>query len=265
MAFEELKQRLSAAWSAAPFENLEPDIAVMHDDLVQRLAPRPGERWLDVGCGPGAVAMRAARAGADVTGLDLAPGLIETARRRAEEEGLSIAYDVGDAEALPYPDGSFDVVSSSVGVIFAPDHRAAASELARVVTRPAGRLGVSAWRPDQGICAMFKVMGEFQPPPPEGVGSPFDWGSEDYVIGLLGDAFDLEFAEGDAPHLGDSGEQVWERMRAYAGPAKMLHESLEPARREELARRMAEFWEGFRTNGGISQPRPYLLILGTRR
>jgi len=264
LAFEELKQRQGTAWSAAPFEQIEPEIAVMHDDLVRRLAPQPGERWLDVACGPGAVAMRAARAGADVTGLDLAPSLIETARRRAAEEGLAIRYDVGDVEGLPYGDASFDVVSSSVGVIFAPTHATAAAELARV-TRPGGRLGISAWRPERGICAMFEVMSEFQPPPPEGAGSPFQWGSEEHVRGLLGDAFELEFAEGDAPQLGESGARIWERTRSFVGPAKLLHDSLEPERREELGRRMADFWEGFRVDGGIHQPRPYLIVLGTRR
>jgi SAM-dependent methyltransferase len=264
MAFEELKQRVSKAWSAAPFEHLEPDIAVMHDDLVRRLAPKAGDRWLDVGCGPGAVAMRAARAGAEVTGLDIAPGLIETARRRAGEEGLSIAYDVGDAEALPYGDASFDVVSSSVGVIFAPDHRAAASQLARV-TRPGGRLGVTAWRPDQGICAMLEIIGDYQPPPPEGAGSPFEWGSEEHVRELLGEAFELDFAEGDAPQLGESGEEIWDRARRFAGPAKATWDSLDPARRDELDERMVAFYEQYRRNGGIHQERPYLLILGTRR
>jgi SAM-dependent methyltransferase len=264
VVFAELKQRQSAAWSAAPFEKLEGDIAVMHDDLVARLAPQAGERWLDVGCGPGAVAMRAARAGADVTGLDLAPGLIETARRRAAEEGLSIAYDVGDCEALPYEDASFDAVSSSVGVIFAVDHSTAARELARVI-RPGGRLGISAWRPEGGFCALLELLAEYQPPPPEGVGNPFEWGSEDHVTELLGDSFELEFAEGDAPQKGESGEQVWRLLRENAGPPKLLYESLEPAQREELDRKVTAFYEGFRTNGGIHQPRPYLLVLGTRR
>ena len=264
MAFEELKQRQSRAWSAAPFEHLEPDIAVMHDHLVGRLSPRPGERWLDVACGPGAVAMRAARAGAEVAGLDLAPGLIEAAKRRAAAEGRAISSEVGDAEALPYEDAGFDVVSSSVGVIFAPDHRAAASELARV-TRRGGRLGISAWRPDRGVCAMLEILGDYQPPPPEGAGSPFEWGSEEHAQELLGDSFDLGFAEGDAPQLGESGEQIWDRARRFAGPAKMTYESLDPDRRAELDERMVGFYEQFRRNGGIQQPRPYLLILGTRR
>jgi SAM-dependent methyltransferase len=264
VAFEELKQRVAAAWSSAPFENLEPDIAVMHDHLVARLGPQAGERWLDVGCGPGAVAMRAARAGADVTGLDLAPGLIDTARRRAADEGLSIDYVVGDAEALPFDEAGFDVVSSSVGAIFAPVHSKVASELARV-TRPGGRLGITAWRPDAGVCAMLKIMAEYQPPPPEGIDSPMSWGSEEYVTELLGGDFDLRFEDGDAPQDGESGEQVWKRARENAGPWKALWEGLEPGRREELQRRAVEFFEEFRTNGGIHQSRPYLLILGTRR
>jgi SAM-dependent methyltransferase len=264
VAFDELKQRQAAAWSSAAFENLEPDIAGMHDDLVGRLAPKAGERWLDVGCGPGAVALRAARAGAEVTGLDLAPGLIETARRRAAEEGLSIRFDVGDAEALPYGDAEFDIVSSSVGVIFAPDHRAAAAELARVV-RPGGRLGVTAWRPEAGVCAMLKIMADYQPPPPEGAGNPFEWGSETYVTDLLGGSFELEFSEGNAPQDAESGEAIWRRASEFAGPMKMTRESLDADRRAELDERMVAFFEQFRRNGGIHQSRPYLLIRGTRR
>jgi SAM-dependent methyltransferase len=264
VAFDELKRRQSQAWSSAPFEKLEPDIAVMHDHLVGRLAPRPGERWLDVACGPGAVAMRAARAGARVSGVDFAPGLIETARQRATAEGLAIDYDVGDCEALPHSEASFDVVSSSVGVMFAPDHRAAARELARV-TRAGGRLGVTAWRPEENVCGLLAIMAEYQPPPPEGLESPMAWGTEEHATDLLGDAFELELAEGDAPQRGESGEQIWRHARQNAGPMKTLYESLEAPRREELDRRMAEFFERHRTNDGIHQSRPYLLILGTRR
>src|SRR4029077_13130661 len=125
-------------------------------------------------CGTGAVSMRAARAGADVTGVDLSEVMIETAWRRAQGEGLAIEYEVGDAEAVPCPDGSFDVVSSSVGAIFAPDHQATARELARV-TRPGGRLGLTAWRPESSIAKSQQLAARFQPPPPEGVGNPLDW------------------------------------------------------------------------------------------
>ena len=150
MAFEELKQRQSVAWGAAPFERIADEIGDIHDHLVAELAPKSGDAWLDVATGTGGVAVRAARAGANVTGVDLAPNLIETAKRLAAEEGLTIRYEVGDAEMLPCADASFDVVSSSFGVMFAPDQQGAARELARVC-RSGGRIGLSTWDPQGGI------------------------------------------------------------------------------------------------------------------
>src|SRR5262245_25648447 len=129
MAFEELKQKQSAAWGAGPFEQVADEIADIHDDLVERLEPLAEVAFLDVACGTGGVAERAAKRGAHVTGADFAPNLVEIARRRAEERGLEIRYEVGDAERLPYADGSFEVVASSFGVMFTPDHEAAAREL----------------------------------------------------------------------------------------------------------------------------------------
>src|SRR5437763_4127396 len=261
MAFEELKQRQGVMWGSAPFVEIGRQIAVMHDDLVARLDPQPGQRWLDLGTGTGEVAFRAARAGAKVTASDLSPELIETAKRMAAEEGLEIDFAVVDAERTPYEDGSFEVVSSSVGVIFAPDHRAIAGELTRV-TQPGGRIGLTAWRPDVGVGAMFVAMKPFQPPPPEGAGSPFQWGDESYVESLLGRDFELEFHEGDSPQVGESGEQIWSDYVSWYGPSRTLHDSLEPERQAELSRAMAEFFEGFRTDDGIHQSRPYLVILG---
>src|SRR5687768_12840387 len=133
--FEELKAKQSVMWGNGPYERITDLLTESQEGLVAALKPQAGERWLDVATGTGAVARMAARAGAEVTGLDLAPDLIETARRQTEAEGLSIHFDVGDAEALPYEDGSFDVVVSTFGVMFAPDHAAVARELARV-TRP---------------------------------------------------------------------------------------------------------------------------------
>ena len=138
------KERHARVWGSAPFERAAATIADMHDALVASLEPKPGVRWLDLACGAGDVAFRAAEAGAVVTGSDLAPVLIETAKRRAAEAGLKLTLEVADCEALPYESESFDIVSSSIGVIFAPDHAAVASELARV-TRPGGRLGLTSW------------------------------------------------------------------------------------------------------------------------
>lgn len=264
MAFEELKQRQRAAWGAAPFETIEDSLVVMYDDLVARLDPLSGEKWLDVGCGPGAVAMRAARAGADVTGVDLSDVMVDTAGRRARAEGLDISYDVGDAEQLPYENASFDVVSSSVGFFLAPDHEAVARELARVV-RPGGRLGFTAWRPNSRVEKGLKLSARFQPPPPEGVGNPFDWGTETHVAQLLGEAFELEFHDGDAPDRGVSGEAIWEYFLAGVGPMRMLYESLDPERREEYHRAAVEMYEEDRVGDEIVLPGPYLLTLGRRR
>lgn len=142
MAFEALKDRQAAAYSNSKFELLAETAADIHDDLVERLGVRAGERWLDLATGTGAVAVRAARRGAVVTGQDLAEGLIQTAQRLAAQDGVDVTFEVGDCEQLPYPDGSFDVISSAQGAVFAPDHRAVARELERV-SAPGGRI---AWQ-----------------------------------------------------------------------------------------------------------------------
>lgn len=264
MAFEELKQRHSVVWGTGPYERISATIADLQDVLVERLEPQPGVRWLDSATGTGEVAKRAAKAGADVVGLDLAPALIETAKREAEAEGLDITYDVGDAEALPYDDASFDVVSSSCGVMFAPDHEAIARELARV-TRPGGRLGLACWRPDGTMGDLFRVMATYAPPPPPGAGSPFDWGREEHVTALLGDAFDLEFVSLDSILVAPSAEDVWELFSTSYGPTKTLADSLDEDRREAFHRDFVDLHAAYEGDQGLRMPKSYLLTLGTRR
>jgi ubiquinone/menaquinone biosynthesis C-methylase UbiE len=144
MAFDELKARQAAKWGSAPLENIARTLRPMHSTIVTALAGGADKRWLDIGCGTGELARLAAATGADVTGCDLSPNLIETARRQARDWGVDISFDVADCEELPYPDASFDLLSSSVGAIFAPDHRAVGAEMARVC-RPGGRLAMTAW------------------------------------------------------------------------------------------------------------------------
>lgn len=264
MGFEELKQRHSVVWGTGPYERVSATIADLQDELVGRLEPRPGVRWLDAATGTGEVAKRAARAGADVTGLDLAPALIETAKREAQAEGLEIRYDVGDAEAMPYEDASFDVVSSSCGVMFAPDHAAIAGELARV-TRPGGRIGLGCWTPDSTIQEMFRVQAKYAPPPPAGAGSPFGWGNEEHVAGLLGDAFELEFARLESPLVLPTAEDAWELFSTSYGPTKTLADSLDEDRREEFQRDFVALHAAHEDEEGLRMPRAYLLTLGTRR
>jgi SAM-dependent methyltransferase len=223
-------------------------------------------RWLDLACGTGALTERAARAGADVTGVDLAPVLIETARGHAAAAGLDIDYRVGDCENLVgIDDASFDAVSSTCGVMFAPDHEATARELGRV-TAPGGTVALANWTPEGGLGRLFQVMAPFQPSPPPGVGSPFAWGDEAHVRELLGDDFDLEFEGHVSTYRVPSGEEYWQVFSSSYGPTKTLAESLDDDRREELHQSWVDLFEThYRDGDEIAHTREYLLVLGTRR
>jgi SAM-dependent methyltransferase len=262
MAYQELKQRQSVMWGTGPYQRVTETIADVHEVVVERLDPRPGLQWLDLACGTGAVAERAAARGAAVTGIDLAPALVQTARERAAELGLEIDYRVGDCESLDVPDESFDAVSSTCGVMFAPDHAATARELARV-TRRGGRIALASWTPTGGLARMFQMMAPFQPAPPPS--SPFDWGSETRVRELLGDSFELELEEHVSTLRVPSGEAYWELFATSYGPTRTLAESL-GERREELYRTWVDFFESnYRENGEIVHAREYLLVVGVRR
>jgi len=264
MAFEELTQRHAAVWSSAPFENVAELITDMHAALVDRLAPREGEEWLDLGCGAGHVAFNAVRAGAVVTASDLSPTLVETARSTAEEQGLELTLEVADCQDLHYDDASFDVVSSSVGVIFAPDHARVASELVRVC-RPGGRVGLTAWRRDSGIGQMFATWMPFLPTPPPGAGSLFQGGDEVYCRSMLGDAFELSFEELDSRHEGSDPVEMWELYRVNYGPSYTLWNSLDEERRAELDEAMKAYFEGFRDGDRIDVERKYIIVTGIRK
>jgi ubiquinone/menaquinone biosynthesis C-methylase UbiE len=252
----------SAMWGSAPYERVAGAIADIHELVVERLDPGPGVRWLDLACGTGAVAERVAARGADVTGVDFAPALIETATKRARTFGLAIDYRVGDCERLDLPDGTFDAVSSTCGVMFAADHAATARELARV-TRPGGRLALANWTPTGGVGRMFRMMAPFHAGPPPS--SPFDWGETERISGLLGEWFDLEFEEHVSTYRAPSGEAYWDLYSTSYGPTKTLADSL-GERRDELRRAWVEFFEAnYRADGGIAHAREYLLVLGERR
>jgi ubiquinone/menaquinone biosynthesis C-methylase UbiE len=262
MAFEELKERQSKMWGNGPYQNVTETLTDIHERVIEQLAPAPGDRWLDLACGTGAMAERACAAGATVTGLDLAPDLIETAKERADELGLEIEYVVGDAERMEFEDASFDKVSSTCGIMFTPDHEASARELARV-TAPGGKIALANWTPTGGLARMFKVMAPYQAAPPPS--SPFDWGDEGRVQELLGEWFDLELEEHVSTLRMPSGEAYWELFASSYGPTKTLVETIGD-RSEELHRDWVEFFEtNYADNGEIAHTREYLLVLGTRR
>jgi ubiquinone/menaquinone biosynthesis C-methylase UbiE len=153
--------------------------------LVDACAVRTGARVLDVAAGTGNATLPAARAGGFVTASDLTPALLDVGRAHADAEGLTIDWKEGDAEALPFGDGAFDIVLSCIGVMFAPHHQAAADELVRVC-RPGGRIGLVSWTPSGFIGQMFATMKPYVAPPPPGVQPAPLWGDEDHVRSLLG-------------------------------------------------------------------------------
>jgi ubiquinone/menaquinone biosynthesis C-methylase UbiE len=246
-------------WGAGNYELVAQRFGEIHDELVARLVPRAGERWLDLATGTGEVALRAARAGASAVGVDVAGALLDQARAKAERDGLQVEWQLGDAQALEQPDAAFDVVSSCFGVIFAPDHGAVAAELARVC-RPNGRLGLTTWRPNEGLHAIYEQFS-----PSGSLPDRDEWGTEEHVHELLDEAFELEIGERTWHLTGESPEAVWDLMSEGAPPAKALIESLEPDRRAEFHEAMLERWGRFRTADGVDEPRRYLLVVGRRR
>jgi SAM-dependent methyltransferase len=263
MPFEELKQRQSVMWGIGPYQRITETLTDIHERVIDRLDPRAGDRWLDAATGTGAIAERAAARGASVTGLDLAPALIETAKERARDQGLDVEYVVGDCEAMPFEDGSFDKVSSTVGIMFSPDHEASARELARV-TRPGGRIALTNWTPEGGLGRMFAMMAPFQPAKPPS--SPFDWGREERARELLGQAFDLEIEEHVSTLTVADGEEYWQLFSTSYGPTKVLADNLDDDRREEFHGTWVDFFEReYKANGRVEHSREYLLVLGTRR
>lgn len=260
----DLEGRTADVWGSAPYERFSGQHygAVKH--LMTLLPVEPGQRWLDVATGTGEVALPAALAGAKVTGCDLSPGMIAKADRRAAELQLDVRFDVADAQALPYPDASFDVVTSCFSLNLVSDYEAAAAELARVC-RPGGRLGLVTVLPDRGQSEIFGVLLRFMPPMPPDAPDPYLWADRDYLQKVLGDHFELSYAEGDTPQRGPSGEAMWDLMASCYGPAHQLVVGLDEASRAELARGVVAVYESYRSpTGEISMPRPYLIITGIR-
>jgi ubiquinone/menaquinone biosynthesis C-methylase UbiE len=173
------------AWATGDYHRIGLTMTITSELLCESVALRAGERVLDVAAGTGNTALSAARRWCDTVASDFVPDLLELARDRAAAEGLSVRTDVADAQQLPYPDGSFDVVLSTFGAMFAPDQQRTADELLRVC-RPGGRIGLTNWTPDGLIGQQFALVGSYAPPPP-GVPPPSRWGDPEYVRTLFGD------------------------------------------------------------------------------
>jgi ubiquinone/menaquinone biosynthesis C-methylase UbiE len=227
---DQMKAGARATWAAGDYPAIaQKQLWPLGERIVRRIGVAPGEDVLDVGCGTGNAALRAAQAGGHVTGVDLTPELLVEARRLANDAGLDIEYLEGDAEALPVADESFDAVVSVMGVMFAPRHRVAAGELARVL-RPGGRLCVTGWAPEGAMGAMFTMLGSHLPAPPPFAESPLGWGDEAHVRELFaGTGVELEFArEQSAFAPFDSIDEELAFVTAKFGPLIMARRALEP-------------------------------------
>ena len=259
-------ERPAAVWSAGggAYDRISRGIADALEHCVFRLDPRPGERILDLSTGTGWTSRLVARRGAAVIGVDIADGLLDAARARAEADGLIIDYRLGDAEDLPFETGEFDAVVSTFGIMFASRPEAAAAELARVC-RPGGRIAITSWLSNSTLFRMFEVMRRYMPAPPNPAPrSPFEWGRVDRLGELLGQAFSLRFEKGVSFYREASGDAAWETFSTGYGPTRALAASLDPLRREALRQDFAAFHDGFPTDLGICVPREYWLTVGER-
>ncbi len=174
-----LKNRVKATWTSEDYAKIAEIIQPHADEFIARLELKPGTRILDLACGTGNLSIPAARQGAIVTGLDLAPNLVEVARKRAAAQGLNIQFDIGDAEDLPYTDNSFEMVLSMYGIMFAPRPEAIAAQLLRVCA-PGGLIALANWTPTGFIGQMFKTVSAHVPPAP-GMTPPPLWSVEEVV------------------------------------------------------------------------------------
>jgi ubiquinone/menaquinone biosynthesis C-methylase UbiE len=252
---------MSEVWSVGAYERLAARFHPVHDQLVELLDVAPGERVLDLATGTGEVAVRAARRGGVVTGIDLAEPMLAKARARASAEDVEVTFDLGDVEYLPYDDASFDVLVSCFGLIFAPDHANVAAELARVAS-PGARLGFSAWKPNPKLGELYR---RFTEDPIEGR-EAYEWGREDHVEDMLGEDFELEFEDGTLWLEAESGEEIWQLFSESAPPVIALLRQLDDDGRKEFHRAFVELYESYRTKeGGVRAPRRYLLVLGRRK
>jgi SAM-dependent methyltransferase len=235
--------------------------------MARQIIPA-GTHVLDVACGTGNLAVIAARRGGAISGIDIAANLIEQARTRAAAEGLSIAYTEGDAEALPYADGQFDLVVTMFGVMFTPRPSHAAAELRRV-TRPGGRVAMANWTPEGFIGKMFQVFKAHLPPPPAGVPSPMGWGDEATVRARLRHGFtDVRLTR----HLAlmrypfPPAETV-EFFCQYYGPTQKAFAALDPAGQAALRRDLVELQTAHntaRTPGTTEVAAEYLEVVAVR-
>jgi SAM-dependent methyltransferase len=262
-----MKSRLKATWMDGDYDHFSRFIERSAVEFLDRLDVRPGSLLLDVACGSGQLGLIAARRGVKVTGVDIATNLIATARQRAASEGLDARFDEGDAEDLPYPDASFDVVATIFGAMFAPRPELVSAELLRVC-RPGGTIAMANWTAEGFIGRMFKTFARFIAPP--GMPAPVLWGNEEIVRQRLGPGlssvrltrvnyqFDYPFGPAD----------VVEFFRRYYGPTTRAFATLNETDRSLLRAELVDLWSSAnlaKESGRTIVDAEYLEVVGVAR
>jgi SAM-dependent methyltransferase len=261
-----IKGRQQKAWSSGDYGKVGATLTVIAELMAEAADLHPGERVLDVACGNGNTSLAAALRFCEVVGIDYVPMLLDEGRQRAEADGLAIDFREGDAEAIPFADASFDVVLSTIGVIFAPDQEKAANELMRVC-KPGGRIGMANWVPDGYVGDLFKTIGKYVPPPP-GLKSPFRWGTQDGLRELFGEGMgSLQTRRRTFVWRFPSARHHVQFMRGYYGPLHKAFEALDEGGQQALEEDLISLVENYNRsgNGTAVWPADYLEVVAARR
>jgi SAM-dependent methyltransferase len=260
-----IKARQQATWASGDYHMIGTQIAIVSELLIEALDVHSTERVLDVATGSGNGAIAAARRGCTVVGVDYVPALLDRARRRVAAEGLEAEFIEGDAEALPFADGAFDVVSSVFGAMFAPDQVRTAGELARV-TRPGGRIGLVAHTPEGFIGQLFKTNARHVAPP-AALASPILWGTEARLHELFPDAASIAVEKRHYVFRDRSPQAYLAYWRRFYGPTLKAFEAVGEDGRAGLEVDLLDLIARFNraTDGTMVVPSEYLEAVITTR
>ncbi len=264
--YDAIKQRQQATWASGDFAIVGTTLQITGEMLAEAADIRAGERVLDVAAGNGNATLAAARRFAHVISTDYVPHLLDKGAARAKAEGLQVAFQVADAENLPFADASFDAVLSTFGAMFTPQHHRAAHEMLRV-TRNGGRIGMANWTPEGFIGRLFRLIGGFVPPP-AGMQSPALWGSEPHIVQLFGpQAADIRCERRMFNFRYRSTDHWIEVFRNYYGPTLKAYAALDAPQQKRLTDAITALLEEMNVGGrrSLVVPGEYLEVVITKR
>src|SRR4051794_37290820 len=263
--FEAIKRKQQGNWSAGDYAVIGTTLQIVGESLCEAVDIAAGSAVVDLAAGNGNASLAAARRGAQVTAVDYVPSLLERLEARATAEGLTIETRTGDAEAVDAPDGRFDAVLSTFGIMFTPNQQRAADELVRLC-RPGGRIGLANWTPGGFVGQMFETLGKYVPPP-AAIRSPMEWGTDARLRELFGTGVSsLSVVERDFVFRYRSAREFLDAFRAYYGPMFKAFESLDESNRAALATDLVGLAEAHNTatNGGLRLPSTYVEVVAER-